>query len=258
MSSYLLDLSKEFTGRRVLVTGGSRGIGAATAQRLLDGGATVVVAARSRHQQTPAGAVFISADLRSEEGAKAMVAAAVKELGGLDILVNSAGAARVHLPSSEAISDAEWVDSLNVNFLSVVRTTYAALSALKESKAGAIVNVTAGGLIPFGGIVAHYGAAKAALNNFSQTLAKELAPQKIRVNLVTPGPVITPGGDEVRDVLASAMGISTDAFFAQVPLGRAGLASDLAEMIAFLCSDRASWITGHNHFVTGGWGELVA
>ena len=257
MSSYLLDLSKEFSGRRALVTGGSRGIGAAIAQRLLDGGAKVVVSARSRHEQTPSGAKFIAADVRTEAGAKALVESAISELGGLDILVNSAGAARVHLPNSEAIPDSEWVDSLNINFLSVVRVTYAALSALKESKAASIVNISAGGVIPFGGIVAHYGAAKAALNNFSQTLAKEVAAQKIRVNVVTPGPVITPGGDEVRELLSKAMGLPLEAFFAQVPLGRPGVAADLAEMVAFLSSDRASWITGHNHFVTGGWGELV-
>ncbi len=256
MSRFLLDLSKEFAGRRALITGGSRGIGAAAAERLLDGGAKVVVTARSRHEQTPNGATFISADISNEAGATALVDAAVKELGGLDVLVNVAGAARVHLPNSEAISDAEWVDSLNINFLSAVRVTYAALGALRESKAGSIVNVSSGGVIPFGGPLMHYGAAKAALNNFSQGLAKELAPEKIRVNIVTPGPVITPGADEMREDLVKGMGIPLEAFWAQVPIGRPGVVEDLAEMIAFLSSDRASWITGHNHFVTGGWGEL--
>ncbi len=89
----LLDLSQEFAGRRALVTGGSRGIGAAVAQRILDGGGNVVVAARSRHKQTPGGATFISADVSNEAGAKALVEAAVRDLGGLDILVNSAGGA---------------------------------------------------------------------------------------------------------------------------------------------------------------------
>jgi NAD(P)-dependent dehydrogenase (short-subunit alcohol dehydrogenase family) len=253
----LLDLSHEFEGRRALVTGGSRGIGAAVAQRLLDGGAKVVVTARSRHEQTPAGAVFVAADLRTKEGADALAEATLKELGGLDILVNNAGAARVILPNSSAISDAEWLDSLNINFLSALRTTYALLPALRQSKAASIINVSSGGATPFGGPLMHYGAAKAALDNFSKGLAKELAPEGIRVNIVTPGPVITPGGDEIRDTLVQAMGIPVEAFFAQVPLGRAGVPEDVSELIAFLTSDRASWITGHNHFASGGWGDLV-
>jgi NAD(P)-dependent dehydrogenase (short-subunit alcohol dehydrogenase family) len=256
MAQSNLDLSQEFAGRRVLVTGGSRGIGAAVAQRLLDAGARVVVTARSRHAETPAGATFIEGDLGTEAGAKAIGAKALTALGGLDILVNNAGATRVHLPNSEAISDAEWVDSLNVNFLSAVRLTYSVLPALREGTSASIINVSSGGVLPFGGPVAHYGAAKAALNSFTRSLAKELAPARIRVNIVTPGPVTTPGGDEGREVLTKALGLTHEAFFARVPLGRAGRSAEVAEMIAFLVSPRGEWITGHNHYVDGGQAEL--
>ncbi len=251
-----LDLSKEFTGRRALVTGGSRGIGAAVAQRLLDAGARVVVTARSQHAETPPGATFIAGDLSTEAGAKAIGAKALAALGGLDILINNAGATRVHLPNSAAISDAEWVDALNVNFLSAVRLTYAVLEALREGTSASIINVSAGGLLPFGGPVAHYGASKAALNSFTRSLAKELAPTRIRVNLVTPGPVTTPGGDEGREQLTKALGLTHEAFFARVPLGRPGRSAEVAEMIAFLVSPRGEWITGHNHYVDGGQAEL--
>jgi len=252
MSEYLLDLTKEFAGRRALVTGGSRGIGAATAQRLIDGGATVVVTARNTHAETPKGATFIAGDTRTLEGAQKVAKDAIATLGGLDILVNSAGAARLHLPASTAISDEEWVDSLNINFLAALRITYASLDELVKTK-GSIVNVTAGGRIAFGGPMAHYGAAKAALNNWSESLAKELAPKGVRVNIVSPGPIITPGGDEVRNTITQAMGITDEQFFATVPLeGRAGKAQDLAEAIVFLASQRASYITGETIYPDGG------
>jgi NAD(P)-dependent dehydrogenase (short-subunit alcohol dehydrogenase family) len=191
MSEYLLDLTKEFVGKRVLVTGGSRGIGAAAAQRFLDGGAAVAVTARNTHAETPKGATFIAGDTRTLEGAQKVAKDAINALGGLDILINSAGAARLHLPASTAILDEEWVDSLNINFLAALRITYAALDELVKTK-GSIVNVTAGGRIAFGGPMAHYGAAKAALNNWSEALAKELAPKGVRVNIVSPGPIVTP------------------------------------------------------------------
>jgi NAD(P)-dependent dehydrogenase (short-subunit alcohol dehydrogenase family) len=251
------DYSNEFKGKRALITGGSRGIGAATAQRLIDGGAKVVVTARSKHEQTPAGATFVKGDLRTKEGAEAVAKEAISILGGLDILIHSAGAARVQLMNMDQIPEAEWLDSLDINFLAALRITNAVLPALREST-GSIVYVSAGGLTPFGGPLSHYGAAKAALNNYAKNLAKELAPAGIRVNVITPGPIITPGGDEVRKTITGAMGITDEQFFGGVPLqGRGGNAEELAEPIVFLVSDRASYITGHNHFVTGGWGELV-
>jgi NAD(P)-dependent dehydrogenase (short-subunit alcohol dehydrogenase family) len=253
-----LDVSKEFAGKRALVTGGSRGIGGATAQRLINGGAKVVVTARNKHAETPKDAIFVEGDMRTKEGADAVGKLALKELGGLDILVNAVGAARVHLPTSEAIPDEEWVDSLNINFLATLRVTNSVLSVLKQSSSGAIINVSSGGRLPYGGPLLHYGAAKAALNNYTEGLAKELAPLGVRVNIVTPGRIITPGGDDVRKTITSAMGITDEQFFSTVPLkGRAGTSEELAEVIVFLASPRASYVTGHNTFVSGGWGELA-
>jgi len=252
------DYANEFKGKKALITGGSKGIGAATAQRLIDGGAIVAVAARSRHEQTPAGATFIQGDVSTLAGANTVAAEALKILGGLDILINNAGAAAPQLPGIESISDGDWIDALMINFMSAVRVTNPLLNALRQSGSGAIVNISAGGALPFCGFLAHYGAAKAALNNYTRSLAKELAQAGIRVNLVTPGAIITPGGDEGRKSLTTAMGITAEQLFSGIPLeGRAGTAAEMVEMIAFLVSDRASYITGHNHFVTGGWGELA-
>ncbi|MDI1476793.1 oxidoreductase [Polyangium sp. y55x31] len=244
-----LDLSKELVGRRALVTGGSRGIGAAIAQRLLDSGANVVVAARSRSDVTPAAATFISGDVRTSEGVKAIAAEAIAALGGLDILVNNAGGSRVFPGGSPTIPDEEWQDTLALNLFAAIRLTNAVLPALRASKAAAIVNISStAATMPFGP-VAHYGAAKAALDAYSRTLAVELASSGIRVNVVTPGPVATPSADELRKTFP---GIPDDAWPQQVPLGRLGTPDDVAEVVALLASDRGGWLTGGNYRVDGG------
>jgi NAD(P)-dependent dehydrogenase (short-subunit alcohol dehydrogenase family) len=239
----------EFSGRRAVVTGGSRGIGAAIAQRLIDGGAKVVTTSRSRTDDTPAGSEFIAADIRTADDVNALVEEAVQRLGGLDILVNNAGAARVYLDGN--ISDDEWVDSLNINFLSAVRMTNAALSELQKSEHAAIVNISSNATGMAAAPMLHYAAAKAALDIYGHGLAKALAP-KIRVNTVTPGSVDTPGGSAILDQFADAMGTTRDAMNAGLPMGRAGDPRDIAELVAFLASDRAQWITASNFKIDGG------
>ena len=246
-------LPDEFNGRRALVTGGSRGIGAAVAQRLLDGGARVVTSARSATDDTPKGSTFIPSDLRSETGARQVVQQAVQALGGLDIVVNAAGASRVYLGGPATIPDHEWQDSVDINFLSAVRVINAALPALQESGAGAaIVNISTGVAKDPQPPVLHYAAAKAALATYSKGLAKALAPAGIRVNVVTPGPVETPGGTEVMQTIADAMGVPLAALAGNVPLGRFGDPRDIAEAVAFLASPAAKYITGETLHVNGG------
>jgi NAD(P)-dependent dehydrogenase (short-subunit alcohol dehydrogenase family) len=243
-----LNLNQEFAGRRALVTGGTRGIGAAIAQRLLDGGANVAVAARSRSDVTPANATFISGDLSTVEGAKAIAREALEVLGGLDILVNNAGGSRAFLGGSETIPDEEWQRDLALNLLAAVRLTNAVLPALRESRSAAIVNISStAATTPFPFDV-HYGAAKAALDYYSRTLAVELGPTGIRVNVVSPGPISTPNADELR----SQFPISDDDWFKFVPLGRIGATEDVAEVVALLASNRGKFLTGVNYRVDGG------
>jgi len=247
-----LDFSKELTGRRALVTGGTRGIGAAIAQRLLDAGAKVVVAARSRNEATPAAATFVAGDVRSSEGVKVIAAEALEALGGLDILVNNAGGSRVFPGGSASIPEEEWQDGFALNLFAAIRLTNAVLPALRESKAASVVNISStAATMPFGPF-AHYCAAKAALDAYSRTVAVELAPGGIRVNVVTPGPVVTPSADELRKTAGEAMGLSPDAWLQYVPLGRLGTTDDVAEVVALLASDRGRWLTGGNYRVDGG------
>ncbi len=246
-------LPDEFSGRRALVTGGSRGIGAAIAQRLLDGGAHVVTSARSATDDTPKGSTFIAGDLRSESGAKQLVERALEALGGLDIVVNAAGASRVYMGGPATIPDHEWQGSIDINFLSAVRVINASLPALQESGAGAaIVNISTGAAKNPQAPVLHYAAAKAALATYSKGLATALAPAGIRVNVVTPGMVETPGGTEIMQTIADAMRAPLAALAGNVPLGRFGDPRDIAEAVAFLASSRAQWITGIELEVNGG------
>jgi NAD(P)-dependent dehydrogenase (short-subunit alcohol dehydrogenase family) len=241
--------SSEFSDKRAIVTGGSRGIGAAIVQRLLDGGATVVTTARNATDETPKAATFIS----TLEGAQAFAAAALDELGGVDIVVNNAAAARTHLGGISSIPDEEWLDALDLNYLSAVRVNNALLPALREAGAGSvIVNISSGAALTPAPPLAHYGAAKAALNAYGKALAAELAPAGIRVTTIVPGNVLTPGADAIRQNFADAMGVSLTDTTAAIPLGRPGDPRDIAEAVAYLASDRAQWITGASLIVDGG------
>lgn len=251
------DFTKELQGKKVLVTGGSRGIGAAIAQRLLDAGAIVAVSARTKTADAPANAIFIKGDVSTSEGAKTLAQETIRRLGGLDILVNNAGAARTLLPGTAAIPDEEWQDAITMNYLSAVRMTAALMPFLKESEGAAIVNISSGGSGPFPAPLLHYGAAKAALNAYSLGLAAELAPAKIRVNIVTPGMVDSPGGNDVRKTITDAMGIPAETLYQSIPLARVGRPDEIAEMVALLVSPRGEWMTGHNYFVDGGAGALT-
>ncbi|MCJ1709660.1 oxidoreductase [Clavibacter michiganensis subsp. phaseoli] len=254
MTSYITPSeTAEFAGKRAIVTGGTRGIGAAIVQRLLDGGATVVAAARSASAETPEGATFIAADISTVDGVRTLAAAALATLGGVDIVVNNAGAARFHVGGIGTIPDEEWVDALAINYLSAVRVTHALLPALREAGAGsAIINISSAAARNAAPPLAHYGAAKAALDAYGRALASELAPAGIRVATITPGNVLTPGADAIRQDLADALGVPLEATTADTPLGRPGDPRDIAEAVAYLASDRAQWITGSNLVVDGG------
>ena len=243
--------ARELDGRRALVTGGSRGLGAAIAQRLIDAGASVVAAARAITPDTPAGAKFVTADLRTRDSVRALADAALEQLGGLDILIDNAGAARVYTEGTGAIPDGEWQDALDINFLAAVRLDAALLPHLRE-RGGSIIHVSSTVTLDPTGPFLHYASAKAALATYSRGLALEQAPHGVRVNAISPGNVATPGADVARVSIAEGLGVDPAVLSSSAPLGRGGVPTDVAELVGFLVSDRASWITGRDFVIDGG------
>ncbi|MEU6351077.1 oxidoreductase [Streptomyces sp. NPDC047072] len=249
-------IPQELEGKRAVVTGGSRGIGAAIAQRLLDAGATVVTAARNPHADTPSAAKFVSADLSTPDGVREFAATALETLGGVDIVVNNAGGVRA-FPSALDLEE-DWQYSVDVNFLSAVRLNAALVPSMRASGGGVIVHLSSFATISPHPLLLHYAAAKSALDIYNKGLAVQLAPEGIRVVAVSPGRIATPGADEALLKMSEQLGVAvemdsdSDEWVGDIPLGRIGRSQDIAEAVGFLVSPRASFVSGTTLAIDGG------
>ena len=254
---------KEFTGKVAFVTGATSGIGQACAIAFAEAGANLVCVGRqvealknveNRIREIGAAALTIQADLSREQEAERAIQDALRVFGGIDILVNSAG----HISSGtiETTSPGAWDDMMNVNVRAPFQLMQKALPSLIERR-GNIVNVSSvTGLRAFPGVLA-YCVSKAALDQLTRCASLELAARGVRVNAVNPGVVVT----EIH----KRGGMNDEAYAAFLehsktthPLGRTGRPEEIASLVLFLASERASWITGATYSIDGGRAQTCA
>jgi NAD(P)-dependent dehydrogenase (short-subunit alcohol dehydrogenase family) len=249
-----------------VVTGASRGIGLATARALAHEGAKVVAGARSpgpglEELARTHDVMAVAGDLSTAEGNERLVAAALERFGGVDVLVNNVGVVHPRFGGFLSITDDDWLATLNINLLATVRACRAALPSLVERR-GSIVTVSSvNAFLPEPGVI-DYSAAKGALTNFCKALSKEVGPQGVRVNTISPGPVETDmwhGAGGMTASAAEAMGVDADTALERVVAGLGGFATgrftrpeEVADLVLMLAGDRTANVTGADFVIDGG------
>ncbi len=257
----------EFAGRRVLVTGGTKGMGQAIVRRLAASGARVAATARSVPEaaDSDGAELFVAADIATPEGVARVAERTLAAFGGLDILVNNVGGSGASPGGALALDDAQWQAALDTNLLAAVRLDRAFLPSMLAQGEGTIVHISSiQRRLPLYESTLAYAAAKAALTTYSKGLSKEFGPRGVRVNTVAPGYIETGAARAFVERLAAGAGSDyasarqgvMDAL-GGIPIGRPGLPEEVAELVAFLVSRRAASIHGSEYVIDGGTVPVV-
>lgn len=249
----------EFAGKRVLVSGGTKGLGRATVDRFRAGGARVIAAARG-HAEAIDGVEFVQADLTTAKGGEILAEAAREHMGGVDILAHVIGGSSSPGGGFVALTDDHWFAELNLNLLATVRLDRLLVPQMIERSAGTVVHVTSiQSVLPLPESTTAYAAAKAALRTYSKALSRELGPKGVRVNTVSPGWIMTESSVDLLKRLQTANGGSIEDArqvvldgLGGIPIGRAAEPHEVADLIAYLASDRAAAIHGAEFVIDGG------
>ena len=243
-------MSNELNGEIALVTGASRGIGAAIADTLAARGATVIGTATTEagaaaigERLKPLGGHGRALDVTDGAAVEALVEAIAKEFGAVTILVNNAGITRDNLLMR--MKDEDWNAILDTNLSSIFRTSKAVMRGMMKARKGRIVNIASVIGVRGNAGQANYAAAKAGIIGFSKSMAREIGSRNITVNVVAPGFIET---DMTRDLPDDAKAKMAE----EIALGRLGSPQDIAEAVAFLASPAAAYITGETLHVNGG------
>ena len=251
---------REFADKRVLVTGGTGGIGEAIVRRLTAGGATVTTAGRNKLPEGQAPDLFVQADVSAAAGVDKVVRAVLERFGGVDILVHNIGGSTAPSGGFAVLDDESWQSALDLNLLSAVRLDRAFLPGMLQRRSGVILHISSiQRRLPLFEATLAYAAAKAALSNYSKGLSNEVGPKGVRVTSIAPGFTETTAAHGLIARLAEKAGTDQDAArqglmesLGGIPIGRPSRPDEVAELVAFLASERAATIHGTEYVIDGG------
>lgn len=254
------NFNSELSGKIALVTGGTKGTGRAIAERLSKAGASVIIIARNEPDIADENLHFIAADLSTAIGTQKVVEAVLTKYGRLDILVNNLGGAETKAGGFAILNDADWEHSIQTNLLAPVRLDRGFLPAMIEQKAGVIIHIASiQGRLPLYDSTLPYAAAKAGLINYSKSISNEVAPKGVRILTVSPGWIMTSSSEKMMKRIAESSGITKEQAAKSVmealggiPFGRPAQPEEIAELVGFLVSPRASYLTGTEFVIDGG------
>lgn len=246
-------------GKRVLITAGTRGAGAATVALFRELGARVLTTARSRPDTLPE-AMFVAADLTTPEGCATLAAAVRERLGEVDVVVHMLGGSSAPAGGFAALGDMEWMRELDLNLMAAVRLDRELVPAMVRRGRGVVIHVTSiQRELPLPEATTAYAAAKGALSTYSKSLSKEVSPKGVRVVRVSPGWIETEASVRLAERLAKDVGTDYEGgkrmimdSLGGIPIGRPSKPEEVASLIAFLASDRAASITGAEYVIDGG------